>query len=184
MAKAKRRNKPKDNGRRVKKKVSILTSEQIDYVDWKDVNLLRRFLSERSKIRARRVTGNSTQQQKMVADAIKIAREMALVPYTNRVTTQRSGRGDRDRDRSVRADTPMPRPSSPPPGASEDHGIDADEAVGVTELARAVEVIDIDEVTEQITDATTEATDEATTEATGEATGESITEKTSEESSS
>lgn len=113
MAKAKRRNKPKDNGRRVKKKVSILTSEQIDYVDWKDANLLRRFLSERSKIRARRVTGNSTQQQKMVADAIKIAREMALVPYTNRVTTQRSGRGDRDR--SIRSDTPMPRPSSPPP---------------------------------------------------------------------
>ena len=118
MAKAKRRGKPKDSGRRVKKKVSILSSEQIDYVDWKDAGLLRRFLSERSKIRARRVTGNNSQQQKMVADAIKIAREMALVPYANRVTTQRSGRGDRER--GGRADGPLPRPSAPPPASRED----------------------------------------------------------------
>lgn len=113
MAKVKKRGKPKDSGRRVKKKVSILSSERIEYVDWKDANLLRRFLSERSKIRARRVTGNNSQQQKMVADAIKIAREMALVPYANRVTTQRSGRGDRER--GGRADGPAPRPSAPPP---------------------------------------------------------------------
>lgn len=118
MAKAKRRGKPKDSGRRVKKKVSILSSEQIEYVDWKDAGLLRRFLSERSKIRARRVTGNNTQQQKMVADAIKVAREMALVPYANRVTTQRSGRGDRER--GGRADGPAPRPSAPPPASRED----------------------------------------------------------------
>ena len=113
MAKAKRRAKPKDSGRRVKKKVSILSSEQIEYVDWKDSGLLRRFLSERSKIRARRVTGNNSQQQKMVADAVKIAREMALVPYANRVTTQRTGRGDR----GGRADGPAPRPSAPPPAS-------------------------------------------------------------------
>lgn len=117
MAKAKRRGKPKDSGRRVKKKVSILSSEQIDYVDWKDAGLLRRFLSERSKIRARRVTGNNSQQQKMVADAIKVAREMALVPYANRVTTQRSARGDRER--GGRADGPAPRPSAPPPASSD-----------------------------------------------------------------
>ncbi len=89
----------KDNHRRIKKKVSILTSEQIDYVDWKDASLLRRFVSDRSKIRSRRVTGNSTRQQKMCADAIKIAREMALLPYSTRVTTQRSSRGERDRGR-------------------------------------------------------------------------------------
>ncbi|MXW62288.1 MAG: 30S ribosomal protein S18 [Acidimicrobiaceae bacterium] len=120
MAKAKKRGKPKDSGRRVKKKVSILSAEQIEYVDWKDANLLRRFLSERSKIRARRVTGNNTQQQKMVADAIKIAREMALVPYANRVTTQRSGRGDRER--ISRADGPLPRPSGPPPASWDEDG--------------------------------------------------------------
>ena len=50
-----RRAKNKDNARRGKKKVSILTQEQVTYVDWKDVNLLRRFMSDRAKIRARRV---------------------------------------------------------------------------------------------------------------------------------
>ena len=144
MAKVKKRGKPKDSGRRVKKKVSILNIEKIEYVDWKDANLLRRFLSERSKIRARRVTGNNTQQQKMVADAIKIAREMALVPYANRVTTQRTG-GRGDRDRISRADGPAPRPSGPPP-ASRDEDDDmtheeADNAAGAgsaaTESSRA-----------------------------------------------
>ena len=94
-----KRGKPKDSTRRVKKKVSILNSEKVDYIDWKDANLLRRFMSDRAKIRARRVTGNDTKQQRDVAKAIKNAREMALLPYTNRVTTQRGGRrGDRDGD--------------------------------------------------------------------------------------
>jgi small subunit ribosomal protein S18 len=93
-----RRGKPKDNGRKVKKKISILDSESVEYVDWKDVNLLRRFMSDRAKIRARRVSGNDTQQQREVAKAIKNAREMALLPYTSRVTTQRGRRSDRDGD--------------------------------------------------------------------------------------
>ena len=54
------------------------------------MNLLQRFMSDRSKIRARRVSGNDAQQQRDVAQAIKNAREMALLPYTKRVTTQRS----------------------------------------------------------------------------------------------
>ena len=91
---AKVRGKNKDNARRAKKKVSLLTTEKVEYVDYKDVNLLRRFMSDRAKIRARRVTGNGAQQQAEVAMAIKNAREMALLPYTNRVTQQRSNRGD------------------------------------------------------------------------------------------
>ena len=87
------RGKNKDNARRSKKKISILTQERVDYVDYKDVNLLRKFMSDRAKIRARRVTGNDAQQQQAVAIAIKNAREMALLPYTNRVTTQRGGGG-------------------------------------------------------------------------------------------
>ena len=75
--------KPRDNGRRGKKKVSVLNSERVDYIDWKDVNLLRRFMSDRAKIRARRVTGNDSQQQREIAKAIKNAREMALLPYTS-----------------------------------------------------------------------------------------------------
>jgi small subunit ribosomal protein S18 len=89
--------------RKPKKRVSILDSEQITYVDYKDVNLLRRFMSERAKIRARRVTGNDTQQQREIARAIRVAREMALLPYSVRQVTHRSKgrrgeRGDRDRD--------------------------------------------------------------------------------------
>jgi len=96
-AKATRSTKPRESTRRVKKKVSILVQESVDYIDWKDVNLLRRFMSDRAKVRARRVTGNNTQQQRQVAAAIKVAREMALLPYTSRVTTQR-GRPRRDDD--------------------------------------------------------------------------------------
>jgi small subunit ribosomal protein S18 len=89
--------------RPAKKKTSILTTENIEWVDYKDVNLLRRFMSERAKIRARRVTGNSQQQQVAVARAIRVAREMALLPYSVRQVTQRSkGRRDRDRDRGDR----------------------------------------------------------------------------------
>ncbi|MGH3724383.1 MAG: 30S ribosomal protein S18 [Mycobacterium sp.] len=50
-------------------------------VDYKDTNTLRQFLSERGKIRSRRVTGLTVQQQRQVAIAIKNAREMALLPY-------------------------------------------------------------------------------------------------------
>jgi small subunit ribosomal protein S18 len=92
---AKSRSKNKDNARRAKKKTSILTIEGVEYVDWKDVNLLRRFMSDRSKVRARRVTGNDAQQQKEIARAIKNAREMALLPYVTRITQQRGPRGDR-----------------------------------------------------------------------------------------
>ena len=104
----KRAKAPSALDRRGKRKISILTQEKIEYVDWKDVNLLRRFVSDRAKIRARRVTGNSAQQQRDVAMAIKNAREMALLPYENRVTTQRGGRGGdrRSRDDDVGQETP------------------------------------------------------------------------------
>jgi small subunit ribosomal protein S18 len=96
---------PKDR-RPLKKKTSILTTENIEWIDYKDVNLLRRFMSERAKIRARRVTGNDQKQQAAVSRAIKLAREMALLPYSVRQVTQRSkGRRDRDRgDRGERGD--------------------------------------------------------------------------------
>src|ERR687897_3281722 len=105
-----------DRRRPIKKKTSILSSESIDWVDYKDVNLLRRFMSERAKIRARRVTGNNAQQQRAVARAIRIAREMALLPYSVRQVTQRSrgGRG-RDRDRDMVREAPRTEPGAPPP---------------------------------------------------------------------
>ena len=54
-----------------------------DYVDYKDTTLLRKFISDRGKIRARRVTGNCVQHQRDVAIAVKNARELALLPYTS-----------------------------------------------------------------------------------------------------
>lgn len=85
-----------------KKKVSPIVKDKIEYVDYKDVNLLRAFISDRAKIRGQRVSGNNRQQQREVAKAIKVARELALIPYAQRVVTQR--KGDRRRGRSDRDD--------------------------------------------------------------------------------
>ncbi len=90
------------NPRKFKKKTSLLVIEKVEYVDYKDVDLLQRFMSDRAKIRNRRVAGNDLQQQREVANAIKIAREMALLPYAKRVASTRTGgrrgegRGPRD----------------------------------------------------------------------------------------
>jgi small subunit ribosomal protein S18 len=68
--------------RKPKKKQNPLTAAKIDYIDYKDTALLRKFISDRGKIRARRVTGVSSQQQRQIARAVKNAREMALLAYT------------------------------------------------------------------------------------------------------
>ncbi|MDI2031945.1 30S ribosomal protein S18 [Saccharopolyspora sp. TS4A08] len=64
-----------------RKKPNLLQREGVVQVDWKDVTLLRKFISDRGKIRSRRVTGLTAQEQREVAKAIKNAREMALLPY-------------------------------------------------------------------------------------------------------
>lgn len=90
---------PKDAARRIKKKPCALCRDKAQWVDYKDVNLLRKYMSDRGKIRARRVTGNCAQHQRAVALAIRTARELALVPYTQRTVTERGGgrrgRGER-----------------------------------------------------------------------------------------
>lgn len=90
--------KPRDTGRKAKKKISPLATEAVPYIDYKDVDLLRRFMSDRAKIRSRRVSGNDSQQQRDIARAIKNAREMGLLAYTSRVTTQRRGANRRDNE--------------------------------------------------------------------------------------
>ncbi|CAN5398430.1 MULTISPECIES: 30S ribosomal protein S18 [Cellulomonas] len=69
--------------RKPKKKLNPLKAAKIDVVDYKDTALLRKFISDRGKIRARRVTGVSTQEQRAIARAVKNAREMALLPYSS-----------------------------------------------------------------------------------------------------
>src|SRR5437764_14682355 len=91
---------------RGKKKICIFCKDHIEWVDYKDVNVLRRFMSDRGKVRARRVTGNCAQHQRDVAVAIKTARELALLPYSQRTVTER-GAGRGSRDRSDRSDRPQ-----------------------------------------------------------------------------
>src|SRR5664280_1344285 len=85
------RRSPKDTGRRIKKKPCALCKDRVEWVDYKDVGMLRKYMSDRGKIRARRVSGNCTQHQRDVAIAIKTARELVLLPYTQRTTTERPG---------------------------------------------------------------------------------------------
>jgi len=74
----------KKSARPQRKKVCYFCREKVSYVDFKDVALLRRFVSDRGKIRARRVTGTCSQHQRDVAAAVKSAREVALLPYVIR----------------------------------------------------------------------------------------------------
>ena len=66
---------------RPRKKVCFFTKNKITYIDYKDVDLLKRFISANGKISPRRVTGTSAKYQRMLAVAIKRARQMALLPY-------------------------------------------------------------------------------------------------------
>jgi len=96
----------KDAARRTKKKPCALCKDKVEWVDYKDVGMLRKYMSDRGKIRSRRVTGNCAQHQRALAQAIKTARELVLLPYTQRTVTERpSGRG---RDRGERG-TPEAR---------------------------------------------------------------------------
>ena len=65
-----------------KKKIAPAKSIKIGHIDYKDTATLRKFISERGKIRARRITGVSVQEQRLIARAVKNAREMALLPYS------------------------------------------------------------------------------------------------------
>ena len=95
-----------DTRRGAKKKPCSFCQHGVDTVDYKDLAQLRKYISDRGKIRGRKVSGNCQQHQRDVTDAIKTARELALLPYTQRtVTERRGGRGNRD-DRGPR--TPRP----------------------------------------------------------------------------
>jgi ribosomal protein S18 len=116
-----------DIRRGAKKKPCSFCQHGVDRVDYKDLAQLRKYISDRGKIRGRKVSGNCQQHQRDVSDAIKTARELALLPYTQRtVTERRGGRGREGRegregrdDRGPRgprpsrdgADTPVDKPA-------------------------------------------------------------------------
>lgn len=80
-------NNPKAKGRRPdfrrtgRVKPCAFCKESVEHIDWKDTAVLRKYVSDRGKIRGRRVNGNCPRHQRQVANAIKNAREMALLPY-------------------------------------------------------------------------------------------------------
>lgn len=68
----------------VREKPCQLCHQGFQYIDYKDLSVIHPFLNERGRIKARRTTGNCAQHQTKLAEAVKNAREMALIPYVNR----------------------------------------------------------------------------------------------------
>jgi len=134
---------PKIDNRRVKKKPCSFCQHGVVSVDYKDLAQLRKYISDRGKIRGRRVSGNCQQHQRDVTDAIKTARELALLPYTQRtVTERRGGRGGRDgrdgRDGREERGPRGPRPDREAPEAStEAPVVDKAEVVALLEEGSA-----------------------------------------------
>ena len=90
---------PATGGRR---KSCFFCKSKVDEIDYKNISELRRYISEKGKIRSRRITGSCRRHQVQIATAVKRARELALLPYVNeggREDSPRRERGDRDRDR-------------------------------------------------------------------------------------
>ena len=150
------------SGRPRRKKISPLTIGKIDYVDYKDVGLLNKFVSDRAKLKPRFNSGNDAQQQRTVARAVKNAREMALLPYTQRLTTQRR---ERRGERGARAAGPPPLPTAPPPGSSGEQGapdvlLSEEETVELDETLSEEETVELDAV--EPTEVAEVTTDEVT----------------------
>ena len=81
-----------------RRKPCLFCKEHIAQVDYKDTPTLRRFISEKGKIRSRRITGSCRRHQDQLATAIKRARELALLPYVSDAPRESAG-GGRRRDR-------------------------------------------------------------------------------------
>jgi len=150
------------SGRPRRKKISPLTIGKIDYVDYKDVGLLNKFVSDRAKLKPRFNSGNDAKQQRTVARAVKNAREMALLPYTQRLTTQRR---ERRGERGARAAGPPPLPTAPPPSSSGEQGepdglLSEEETVELDETLSEEETVEPDAV--EPTEVAEVTTDEVT----------------------
>jgi len=95
-----------DPSKHLRKKPCTFCVNHTDWIDYKDVELLRRYVSDRAKIRARRVTGNCIQHQAQIATAVKVARELSLLPYLARPSSERDRSG---RPRVTRGESRGPR---------------------------------------------------------------------------
>ena len=141
---------PKIDSRRVKKKPCSFCQHGVGTVDYKDLAQLRKYISDRGKIRGRRVSGNCQQHQRDVTDAIKTARELALLPYTQRtVTERRGGRGGGGRDGGRDDRGPRgPRPDRDSVEASSETAVDAVSDVVVMDDASEAAIVLMSDNTE------------------------------------
>jgi len=138
-----------DTRRGAKKKPCSFCQHGVHTVDYKDLAQLRKYISDRGKIRGRKVSGNCQQHQRDVTDAIKTARELALLPYTQRtVTERRGGRGNRD-DRGPRAPrSDSERPATVEAVNVEAPDVEAEEVLEYVEATPADDVVLVEEVAE------------------------------------
>jgi small subunit ribosomal protein S18 len=138
-----------DTRRGAKKKPCSFCQHGVDRVDYKDLAQLRKYISDRGKIRGRKVSGNCQQHQRDVTDAIKTARELALLPYTQRtVTERRGGRGGRD-DRGPRGPRPDRDQAEAPVEAAEPVSVEVDELLEDAGVAAEVlETVPAEEASE------------------------------------
>ncbi|MGI6686815.1 MAG: 30S ribosomal protein S18 [Christensenellales bacterium] len=72
---------PRPRGRRPRRKVCDFCANKVEFIDYKDVNRLRRYINERGKINPRRMLGTCAKHQRQLSGAIKRARAIALLPY-------------------------------------------------------------------------------------------------------
>ena len=122
----KKRTPVRDTNRRGKPKICVFCRDHVTFVDYKDVNVLRRFISDRAKIKARRTTGTCLQHQRDVAVAIKTAREVALIPYTQRTVSDKAG--GREGRGGGRGGPRGPRPGGDAPREADSSAVAAGEA--------------------------------------------------------
>ena len=80
MAEERRNDRPRT--RRAKRKVCAFCADKVEHIDYKDVNRLRNYVTDRGKILPRRISGNCAKHQRMLTEAVKKARIVALLPYT------------------------------------------------------------------------------------------------------
>jgi small subunit ribosomal protein S18 len=128
--------------RRGRPKVCIFCTEHIPYVDYKDMNLLRRFMSDRGKIKSRANTGTCSQHQSDVALAIKNARELALLPYAVRTLAGDKSAGRRGRGGPGRPGERPTAPAAGPPAASADGAGDTETLVTDESASAASEPVE------------------------------------------
>jgi small subunit ribosomal protein S18 len=145
------RTKPADTRGRLRRgrpKVCLVCTERIDYVDYKNSAFLRRFMSDRGKIKSRANTGTCVQHQHEVAIAIKNAREVGLLPYAVRTMAADKGGGRRSRgsgpgrtgDRPAQGRPPRAEATGETSASGDSDGVPAGEASDL-------DVVDIDDVT-------------------------------------